>query len=168
MGAGPGAGGGAEAAPRRTPMGAAACGGTVHVHPAMEQQEKQQHASQQPPSRVVGNFCIEALLGPRRPLDSPRSDSSSVLSPAISPGCEGDSPPPPPPHHLQHGPPQPAVVLSRFYPPPPTGPHQPPAHVGGLYYPGSTSSAFHPLLGEMSRSKPPDGECFDFFAHFSM
>ncbi|XP_065331994.1 motor neuron and pancreas homeobox protein 1-like [Cloeon dipterum] len=117
----------------------------------MEQQEKPP-CSQQP--RVVGNFCIEALLGPRRPLESPpRSECSDAsVSPAISPGCEGESPPPPP----HAGPPQPAVVLSRFYPPAgpqSTGPNPAPS---GLYYPGSGGSAFHPLLNEM-RSKAPDG-----------
>ncbi|XP_059472958.1 motor neuron and pancreas homeobox protein 1-like isoform X2 [Neocloeon triangulifer] len=111
----------------------------------MEQQEKIAPPPSQP--RVVGNFCIEALLGPRRPLDSPRSEccTDASVSPAISPGCEGDSPPPPP-----HAGPQPAVVLSRFYPP--AGPQAP--GPTGLYYPGSgQGSAFHPLMNEMRNNK---------------
>lgn len=116
-------------------------------------QEKGTSSTQQP--RVVGNFCIEALLGKRDSDSRAASDcgSDGSISPPISPGCEGETPPPPPmvQHHLpQHHPP--AVVLSRFYPPQHHGPHPPhphPAGTAGLYYPGAGGSAFHPLLGEL-------------------
>jgi hypothetical protein len=133
---------------------------TTSARATMEQDKQATSTSQQQQQqqqRVVGNFCIEALLGRREDNSSRVSECGSEacsVSPPMSPGCEGESPPPVPnlllqpnshpmaPHHA------PAVVLSRFYPPP----HHPPPHppgAAGLYYPGTGASAFHPLLGDL-------------------
>ncbi|KAF4522707.1 hypothetical protein B566_EDAN012724 [Ephemera danica] len=123
------------------------------------EQDKQASTIQPPQQqqRVVGNFCIEALLGRREdttPRPSECGSEPCSVSPPISPGCEGESPPPAP--NLLHHPMAPthhapAVVLSRFYPPSHHGPHPAPhPHAAtGLYYPGTGASAFHPLLGEL-------------------